>query len=316
MQEIIGHNSHRYTVDKNWGTQDSSLYPVNDCHEMVMDSKGRLFMLTNETRNNILIYDKSGKITGSWGTAYPGAHGLSLSNENGTEFLFITDTDRHQVFKTTLDGQEVMVLNVPAEIKEYQSSDQFKPTETAVAPNGDIYVTDGYGLQFVIQYDSKGEYIRHWGGSGDGDEQFDCVHGIAIDNRNPDELSLILTSRNHNALKHFTLDGKYISTTKLPGSFICRPVVHGENIYGAVFRSESNQLNNSGYITILDKNNKVISTPGGTEPVYRYNELQPQKKADHTFLHPHDVCIDDEENIYVPQWNSGKTYPLKLNRIK
>ncbi|WP_336514209.1 6-bladed beta-propeller [Pollutibacter soli] len=316
MEQIIGHNSHRYTIDKNWGIQHPAKYPVNDCHEMVMDSKGRLFMLTNDTRNNILIYDKSGKITASWGTTYPGAHGLSICNENGTEFLFITDTDRQQVFKTTLDGEEVMVMSVPKEIKEYTSGEQFKPTETAVAPDGDIYVTDGYGLQFVIQYNSKGEYIRHWGGLGNGDEQFDCVHGIAIDNRNPDAVSLIITSRNHNALKHFTLDGKYLSTTKLPGSFICRPVVHGENIYGAVFRSEMNTLNNSGYITILDKNNKVISTPGGTEPVYTNGVLQLQKKADHTFLHPHDVCVDDEENIYVPQWNSGKTYPVKLTRIK
>ena len=34
-----------------------------------------------------------------------------------------------------------------------------------------------------------------------------------------------------------------------------------------------------------------------------------------TFFNPHDVCIDNDENIYVPQWNSGKTYPLKLTRV-
>jgi peptidylamidoglycolate lyase len=33
------------------------------------------------------------------------------------------------------------------------------------------------------------------------------------------------------------------------------------------------------------------------------------------FQYPHDVCIDDEENMYVAQWNSGKTYPYKLEPV-
>ncbi len=33
------------------------------------------------------------------------------------------------------------------------------------------------------------------------------------------------------------------------------------------------------------------------------------------FTHPHDVCVDDEENLYVAQWNSGHTYPIKLKRV-
>jgi peptidylamidoglycolate lyase len=65
-------------------------------------------MLTNETQNNILVYNKDGQlIVNSWGTTYPGAHGLTLSDENGEEFLYLTDTVRHQVIKTTLKGDGV-----------------------------------------------------------------------------------------------------------------------------------------------------------------------------------------------------------------
>jgi peptidylamidoglycolate lyase len=71
----------------------------------------------------------------------------------------------------------------------------------------------------------------------------------------------------------------------------------------------------SGYITVLDENNKAISTPGGTEPIYHDNNLLPQNQATNTFIHPHDVCIDNDENIYVCQWKANKTYPLKLERI-
>lgn len=311
---IIGHNNFKYNIISDWGNLDPEKYPVNDCHEMVMDKSGLLYLLTNETRNNVLVYTKDGQLKTSWGTTYPGAHGLTINNENGEEFLYITDTARHQVIKTDLKGREIMVLDYPAEISTYTSADEYKPTETAIAANGDIYVTDGYGHQFVIQYDYKGNYIRHWGGKGDLADQFDCVHGVAIDNRN-NIPTLLITSRNHNALKRFTMEGSYLSTIHLPGSFICRPVVNGKNVYGAVFRSEDKQNFGSGYITILDENNKVVSTPGGTAPVYVGNELQPQKKDGSVFIHPHDVCVDDDENLYIPQWNSGKIYPIMLERI-
>lgn len=311
---LIGHNNFKYRVNAAWGKQNPAQYPVNDCHEMVIAKSGLLYLLTNETRNNVLVYTKDGQIKNSWGTTYPGAHGLTLSEENGEEFLYITDTVRHQVIKTTLTGMELMVLDFPREIPLYASADEYKPTETVIAPNGDIYVTDGYGHQFVIQYDSRGNYICHWGGRGNGVDLFDCVHGIAIDNRK-EIPTLLITSRNHNALKRFTMDGQYVDTIHLPGSFICRPVVHGQQVYGAVFRSEDNQKMGSGYVTIIDEKDRVISTPGGTEPVYINSVLQPQKQEGNTFIHPHDVCVDENENLYIPQWNSGKTYPLMLERV-
>jgi len=310
--EVIGHHTHRYEVIKNWGEQEPAKYPVNDCHEMVVDRRGRIYMLTNETRNNILIYNVNGRLLGHWGNSYPGAHGLSITDEGDEQFLFITDTDRHQVIKTTLDGREVMVIDYPKEIPAYQSAEQFKPTETA--PNGDIYITDGYGLQYVIQYNNKGQYIRHWGGRGDAPEQFNCVHGIAVDNRNPSQLTLIITSRNHNAFKRFTLDGQYLETIYLPGSFVCRPVIQGDFLYAAVFRSGTNTNFGSGYITILDKDFKVISTPGGTEPQYIDGLLQEQKQDKPVFIHPHDVCPYGDDLI-VCQWNAEKTYPVKLKRV-
>jgi hypothetical protein len=313
---VIGHNQHRYKVISDWGKLDFAKFPVKDCHEMVIDSKGRIILLTNETKNNILIYNKDGKLLEYWGKEYPGGHGLSLYNENGEEALFICDHDRHQVIKTDLTGRVLMIIDYPKETGVYNAAEQFKPTETAFGSNGDIYITDGYGLQYVIQYDSKGKYIQHWGGLGDKSDQFNCVHGIAIDTRKKEQPSLIITSRNHNAFKRFTLDGNYIETIYLPGSFVCRPVIKGDFLYAAVFRSGANTNFGSGYITILDKDNRVISTPGGSEPQYVDNKLLPQFQQGKVFIHPHDVCIDNDENIYVCQWNSEKTYPIKLERIK
>jgi hypothetical protein len=75
------------------------------------------------------------------------------------------------------------------------------------------------------------------------------------------------------------------------------------------------QTDNSGFVTILNKDNKVVSNPGGTAPEYRNGELQLMVQSQPVFKHCHDVCIDQDENIYVCQWNAGKTYPIKLTRV-
>jgi DNA-binding beta-propeller fold protein YncE len=315
---IIGHNTHKYRVVPGWGLLDAGKNPVNDCHEMVEDAKDRLIMCTNETKNNIIIYDKSGKLLEAWGTTYPGAHGLTVGNEGGEQFLLLTDTARHQVIKTDLKGKEIFKIDYPKETGKYDYPGQFVPTETAVNPlNGDIYVADGYGANYIIQYDSQGKYIRHFGGRGKSDDTFDTCHGVLVDTRNENNTTLLVTDRMNQSLKRFTLNGIYIETIHLPGTFICRPVLRGKYIYGAAFRSTDASLENSGYIQILDENMKVVSTPGGSEPVYVNGKLQTQKKEDpnNVFMHPHDVYVDSDENIYIPQWASKKTYPVKLERV-
>ncbi len=315
--EIIGHGDYKYRVHKSWGDLDPGTTPVKNCHEMVMDSMKRLIMITDETKNNILMYDKSGKLLDSWGSSFPRGHGLTLWDAGGEEFLFITDNGG-PVVKTTLDGQEVMQITSPKELGVYAEDENYVPTETAIGPNGDIYVADGYGSQYILQYDMKGNFIRKFGGRGDGEDQFQTAHGVCIDARNSDNPTLICTSRAHNAFKRFTLDGQYLSTLFLPGAFVCRAVIDGENLYSGVCWSRLKYLNRtdrSGFVTILDKDDRVVSNPGGTAPRYDNGDLQLMVQDLPIFMHCHDVCIDDDKNIYVCQWNAEKTYPIKLERV-
>ncbi|WP_186754135.1 NHL repeat-containing protein [Echinicola salinicaeni] len=312
--EIIGHGDFKYKVKKDWGNQDPAKYPVKDCHEMVQDKKGRLILLTNETKNNVMFYDRSGKILKTWGHDFPGAHGLTLHDEGDEEFLYITDHDRHQVYKTTLDGKILLTLDYPKETGMYESAEQYKPTETAIGPNGDIYVADGYGKSFVIQYSAKGEYIRHFGGNGDGDEQLKQAHGVCLDTRKKGKPELLVTSRAAQEFKRFSLDGEHLETIQTPNCWICRPVIKGKNLYFSVIVSNTWSAYD-GFVLVLDKKNKVVSAPGGNAPVYVDGKLQANENAGSTFMNPHDVCIDQDENIFVPQWASEKTYPILMERV-
>jgi hypothetical protein len=80
---------------------------------MIQDSKCRIVLLTNETKNNIIIYNKSGRLIDTWGSEFPGAHGLTLQQNGKEDFLFITDTNKHQVYKTTIDGKILLTIDPP-----------------------------------------------------------------------------------------------------------------------------------------------------------------------------------------------------------
>ena len=312
---ILGQNNKRYRLNNQWSQLDFNRYPVKDCHEMVQDARGRILLLTNETKNNVIIYDKKGRLLTTWGNEYPGAHGLTLFNENGQQVLFICDNNRHQVIKTTLEGRVLLTLDYPKETGQYTKAEEYIPTETTIAPNGDIYVADGYGKDFVIQYDYKGNYIRHFGGRGEKEENLLNAHGITIDNRHPGGPFLIVTSRQQNAFKRYTMDGRYLSTIPLPGAWVCRPVINGDYLYAAVLQSSNAVGKESGFVTILDKDFKCVSNLGGNEPVYTDGKLQEMQQTVKAFQYPHDVCIDDEQNLYIAQWNSGHVYPYKLEPI-
>ncbi|SHG63999.1 hypothetical protein SAMN04488109_1192 [Chryseolinea serpens] len=305
---VYGQGNMKFTLDTQWSKADPLKNPVNDCHEMVQDASGNILLLTNETKNNIMVFNTSGKLLQTWGHEFPGGHGLTLAGDT----LFITDTVKHQVYKASLKGELLLTIDPPQEDNLYPKAEQFVPTEVAVADNGDFYIADGYGAQYILHYDATGKLKHYFGGRGEGDAKLDNAHGIVIDKRqgNP---TLLVTDRTRNCFKRFSMEGELIEIIALPGACVCRPVIKGDHLYAAVLRSPDLGAEGTGFVTILDKNNKVISNIGGTPPVYADGKLQPMAQSEKLFVHPHDVCVDRDGNLYVAQWASGKVYPYKLN---
>jgi peptidylamidoglycolate lyase len=91
-------------------------------------------MLTDERRNNILIYDKSGKLLDSWTLNLSTAHGLTIHDEGGEEFLYITDTSTGRVIKSDLNGNIILELNDPRQTGAYGINDRYAPTEKILGP--------------------------------------------------------------------------------------------------------------------------------------------------------------------------------------
>ena len=126
----------------------------------------------SESSDSMVVFDAHGKFVKSWGKDFKGgAHGLHILKEGKQEFLYLCDTKRGLVVKTTLAGEEVYTIGYPKQSEQYKPGAdgkpvKYSPTNLAVSPNGDLYVGDGYGSSFINQYNSKGEYIRTFGGLG------------------------------------------------------------------------------------------------------------------------------------------------------
>ncbi len=333
---VIGHDTHRYKVNKDWvPTGQGRHHPILNCHEMVQVKDGRLFMIGDHWDNQMLIFNPDGAILDSWGSAWPGGHGLTRVDENGEEFLLVTDSglwksgstgyrQTGRVTKIDLSGREIFSLSHPMSAGAYEPDMVFNPTETAVAPNGDIYVADGYGSQFVLRYDARGRFIQRFGGkdSVPAEQRLSSAHGIAIDTRQgPDKATVIVTSRSDQCFRRFTLDGHYLGTIPVPGAMVCRPVIAGQELYAGVCWSKTPAINKlpqnpSGFTVVLDAADQVIAAPGGTAPVYQDGKLQPLQQADRVIDHGHDVCVLDTGDLIVCQWNAFQTYPIKLEKVE
>ncbi|NGY04812.1 6-bladed beta-propeller [Solimonas terrae] len=313
---IVGAGAFRYRVDHDWCKAMPDAVPVKNAHEMAIDADGHLYLLTDHPRNNVIVFDRDGCVLDTWTLGLRGAHGLTIATQDGRQCLWICDPYAAQVIQTTLKGEVLRRLPGPHALGLYRALMPYAPTQTAVAPNGDIYVADGYGSQHVLQFDAAGNFIRHFGGKGSAPENLDFAHGIAIDSRKGrGHEVLLVTSRRQSCIKRFSLDGHYLGEIKLPGGYPCRPVLHGEHMLVSLCWSGAHMKPNSGFVVILDMHDRLCTALGGTATRDAQGELVALQSSYDCFHHVHDVCADLSGNLYVAQWNADGVYPWRLAAI-
>jgi len=309
----LGQGAFQYQVVPDWGVLGKDT-PVKNCSAMVTDSRGRIYLLTDHVDNNIIIYNKDGKLIGKWGHRFPGAHGLQIVEDQGREVLFITDINVHRVFKTTLDGEVLMELTYPKQTEKYTSETEYRPSWTLHLPNGDFFVLDGYGKDYIMRYNRAGKLLNVFGGAEGGIAHWG-PHGGTIDTRGPGEAELVIAMSDQQSIKRLTLDGKLIQEVKLPGSNPRMIQIVGDHMFVPHLADNWPQDRNSrGYISVLDRDYRIVSNIGATAPRYVDGRLQPMHEQGGLFRHPHDLVVAADGAIYVPQFASGNTYPVKLER--
>lgn len=307
---VLGHGEFRYRVVPGWGVLDDNT-PVKNCHGIVEDAQGHIILLTDHTNNNVIIYDAQGRLVHKWGTSFPGAHGLTIVTEGQRQVLFITERDLHKVYKTTLEGEVLAEWGWPAESGKYEVERQYKPAWTLHAPDGRFFVLDGYGRDYIQHFDAEGKLQRIFGGQEGGITHWGPHGGIY------DDHGLLIAMSDQQYLLKLNDAGEEQFRVALPGGNPRQIQRVGDHYFVAHLADNwPADRDSRGFVSILDANFRVVSNPGGSAPMYNdSDELARMSSVGQTFIHPHDLVVARDGSLYIAQFMSNQTYPIKLERV-
>ncbi|HZG56094.1 hypothetical protein [Paenibacillus sp.] len=306
---LIGAGEYRYEMDSDWAKLPDSIR-FGYCHGVEVDAEGFVYVF-HTNAPCVVKFDADGRYVSSWGDEFAGgAHGFYLHTEaDGSQYFYITDTARGLLVKTTLDGTTLLELGTPDLPDVYDAERKYVPTDAAVAPNGDIYVADGYGQSWIHRYRANGDYVGSFGGKGGEPGRFSCPHGISVDLRGG-EPELYVADRGNHRIQVLTLDGEPKRIVDENMDMPCSFFIHGDLLIFPDLHSR---------VTLFDGDDRLITHLGEDQQAYKqqgWPNLPDTYFRNNRFSSPHGVCADAKGNLYVAEWtvNGRVTKLTKASR--
>jgi len=295
----------KYSITPDFFEQNPDNKPLGPCHGgVVIDKAGNIYVST-DTERGVVVYSPAGKFLRAIGPTR--IHGLEVREENGVEYIYAARPSDHEVVKLKLDGTGEWAIHFPKEAGIYKDEKGFNPCAVTVAPDGSIFVADGYGANYVLKFDQDRKFVKAFGGPGAEEGKFKTCHGIALDTRQ-DKPLLLVCNRNNNRVEYWDLDGNFVriiqKDLRMPAA------VHIRGDY-AVFPELQ------GRVTVLDKAGNIVAQVGDNPvPDQRANFGLPQDKwKDGVCNSPHGASIDKDGNLIVSEWSQfGHLH--KFSRVK
>ena len=189
-----------YQMIEDWITGPEDIGGVSG---VTTDDEGNIYAFRRNA-NNVWNLDAAGKLVKEWGQDIAiWTHSIRVDHEG---YIWTVDGQGHQIKKWSPDASELLMT-----LGEYDVAgdgpDTFnRPTDVAVASNGDFFVSDGYINTRVAKFDKSGEFIKDWGGGGTAPGQFDTVHSITIDSRD----RVLVADRGNSRVQIFDLEGNFL----------------------------------------------------------------------------------------------------------
>lgn len=291
-----------------WGLRPNGQSALGPTHgAVVIDKAGNIYTSANK---GVVVFSPDGKVVQSYlGDKYSSIHDMEIREEAEGEFIYGARNNNAEGIKFNAhSGEIVLKLGFPEE--SGLNLQKFNPTAITVAPNGDIFLSDGYASDHIFKFDKAGKYLMHFGVKGNDLQQFNTAHGMTLDTRY-DPARLLICDRNHQPkgrLLHYDLDGNFIAevvtglgmptSASVQGDYVSVPDLHGR-------------------LVILDKSNTIIAVLGhNPDPNKGKSYNIPQEQwIEGAFSGTHGSYWDADGNLYVQDWNvSGRI--MKLVRVR
>jgi DNA-binding beta-propeller fold protein YncE len=291
-----------YSVVADWLKLPQGREQLGNQHgDVAVSSAGEVYVSVQDPAAGLQVFSPEGMFLRNVNGAPSDFHGFVIRKQaDGGEFIYGATLRGQTIVKMTLDGNIVMTIGSSAIPDQYKvrnaRSNQLALLLTGldVAPNGDIYVTDGYASDFIHRFDKTGKYISSFGGK-QPPYSFNTLHKLAIDTRFQ-PARIIACDRANNRVVHLSLDGEFLGVVardlKLPAAI----VIDGDN-------AVVGELN--GRVTVLDKSGSVVTRIGeNTEQGIGTNKIPPAQWRPGFVLSPHGVALNAHGDLFVSEFSA------------
>ncbi len=291
-----------------WGLGPDGKSLIGPTHGgVVVDKDGDIY---TSAHAGVFVFSPDGKILRSFlGDKYSDMHDIKIREEADGEFLYGARNANAEGIKLDAHTGEI-TLKLPFPEESGLKLKKFSPTAITVAPNGDIFLADGYASDHIFKFDKTGRYLMHFGTKGNGLKEFNTAHGMTLDARySPPRL--LICDRNHEPkgrLVHYDLDGEFLGEVVTGLGMPTSAAVRGNYVSVPDLQ---------GRLVILDGSNTIIAVLGhNADPSKRANYNVPRSGwIEGIFSGTHGSSWDKDGNLYVQDWNvAGRI--MKLSRVK
>jgi hypothetical protein len=290
-----------YNVAANWLKLPEGKAQLGNQHgDVAVSSTGDVYVSVQDPAAGLQVFSPDGKFLRNVNGSPSDFHGFVIHKEAAGEFIYGATLRGQTIVKMTLEGNIVMTIgsaSIPDQYKVRNArSNQLALLLTGldVAPNGDIYVTDGYASDYIHRFDKTGKYLTSFGGKNP-PYSFNTLHKLAIDTRFT-PVRLIACDRANNRLVHLSLDGQFLGVVAKDLLLPAAIVIDGDNaIVGEL----------GGRVTVLDKAGAVVTRIGAnTEQGVGTNKLPPAQWREGFVLSPHGVALNAHGDLFVSEFSA------------
>jgi len=268
-EKLVGSGAHTYRVDEDWGKLPPAVELM--AASVTVDSKDDVYCFSRQREHPVVVFDRDGNFLRSWGAGlFSFPHTIRADDQDN---LWLVDRDLGQMMYFTREGKLLRTVgtrgvrsDTGVAANDFRSDAYLRvthgggpfnlPTDIAVAPSGELFVTDGYGNARVHKFDATGRLLSSWGEPGTGPGQFNLPHGVWIDCKG----RVLVADRENDRVQVFDQNGAllHIWPTQLIGPAVL--YVDDEDVVYIV-------EHNSGMVSVLTLEGERLARWG--DPAFR-----------------------------------------------
>jgi DNA-binding beta-propeller fold protein YncE len=269
MEAIVGSGNYTYKVHEDWAHVPAAvdMKPA----AVAVGPQDRVYCFNRVAEHPVVVFDRDGNFISSWGAGmFKFPHAIRF---DAAGHAWLTDEHHQQFMKFTAEGELLQTIGIKGQRSDTGvpeddfSSAAWKkvthgggpfnlPTDIAFAPDGAMFMSDGYGNARVHKFSADARHLFSWGEPGNAPGQFNLPHGVWVDRRG----RLLVADRENDRVQIFDQDGKLLEVwpTELIG-----PAFFYVDPDDIVYIAE----HNGGMISILTLDGERLARWG--DPIHR-----------------------------------------------